>query len=172
MAKKVLILVADNFRDEELIYPYYRMQEAGFEVVLAGLGKKKYKGKFGVPIEVDKDVSDCRPGVFAALIIPGGLAPDKLRMSKEVLKIVRIMHGNGKIIAAICHAGWVLASAGIVSGKKVTSYEAIKDDMINAGANWVDKEVVVDGNLITSRKPEDLPDFCREILNQLKGPAH
>ena len=170
MAKKILILGDDNFRDEELVYPYYRMREAGFEVTVAGINsKKEVKGKFGIPVAVDKDVSRCRAKDFDAVIVPGGFAPDKLRMSKDVLRIVKEMHDAGKVVAAICHAGWVIASAGVVKGKTVTSYEAIKDDMVNAGANWVDKEVVVDGNLITSRKPEDLPAFCREILKKLES---
>jgi len=167
MTKKILILAEDNFRDEELVYPYYRMKEEGYSVVVAAPGKKVCKGKFGISVTVDRDVSECKPGVYDAVIIPGGFAPDKLRMSKEVLHLVREMNKNGKVVAAICHAGWVIASAGIIHGKNVTSYIAIKDDMVNAGGNWSDKEVVVDGNLITSRKPEDLPAFCREILKKL-----
>jgi len=165
--KKVLILAEDDFRDEELVYPLYRMKEAGFDVVVAARGKKEVKGKFGIPVTVDKEISKCRAKDFDAVIIPGGFAPDKLRMYDEVLDIVREMNAMKKVVAAICHAGWVIASANIIKGKKVTSYVAIKDDMINAGGKWSDKEVVVDGNLITSRKPSDLPAFCKKIIEKL-----
>ncbi len=162
----VLIVADDNFRDEELVYPYYRMLEAGHEVVVAAHDKKEVKGKFGVPVTIDKDISKVHSKDFDALIIPGGFAPDKLRMNKDVLKLVREMNQE-KVVAAICHAGWVLASADVIRGKKVTSYEAIKDDMKNAGGIWSDEEVVVDGKLITSRKPQDLPAFCKAILAAL-----
>jgi protease I len=164
---KVLILAEDYFRDEELVYPLYRMREAGFEVTVAALGKKEVKGKFGLPVSVDKEISDCNADEFDAVIIPGGYAPDKLRTYEEVLSIVKEMNSKGKVIAAICHAGWVIASAGVIKGKNVTSYASIKDDMENAGGKWSDEEVVVDGNLITARKPDDLPAFCREIINKL-----
>jgi len=164
---KVLILAEDYFRDEELIYPFYRMKEAGFEVVVASRNKKEVKGKFGLPVKVDMEISDCKADEFDAVIVPGGYAPDKLRMYEEVLAIVKEMDATGKVVAAICHAGWVIASAGIIKGKNVTSYISIKDDMENAGGKWTDEEVVVDGNLITSRKPEDLPAFCREIIKKL-----
>ena len=166
MTKNVLILAEDNFRDEELFYPLYRMREAGFNAVVAAR-QREVRGKFGMPVKADRKLSDCRAEDFDAVIIPGGYAPDKLRTYEEVLDLVRKMDESGKIVAAICHAGWVIASAGIVRGKQVTSYVAIKDDMTNAGAKWSDSEVVVDGNLITSRKPEDLPAFCREILGRL-----
>jgi len=164
---KVLILAEDNFRDEELIYPLYRMREAGFEVVVAARGKEEVKGKFGLPVKVDREINECKATEFDAVIIPGGYAPDKLRMYEEVLSIVKEMDAAGKIVAAICHAGWVIASADVIKGKNVTSYISIKDDMQNAGGKWSDEEVVVDGNLITSRKPEDLPAFCREIIKKL-----
>ena len=164
---KVLILAEDNFRDEELVYPMYRMREEGYDVVIAARDKKEVKGKFGVPVKVDSEISDCKADDFDAVIVPGGYAPDKLRMYDEVLEIVKDMNKAGKVVAAICHAGWVIASADVIKGRKVTSYVAIKDDMINAGGRWVDKEVVVDDNLITSRTPEDLPAFCREIIKKL-----
>ena len=167
MTKNVLILAEDNFRDEELFYPLYRMREEGFNVVVAAR-QSQVKGKFGMPVKADKNLSDCRAEDFDAVIIPGGYAPDKLRMYEEVLDLVKRMDESGKVVAAICHAGWVIASAGIIKGRKVTSYVAIKDDMTNAGAEWNDSEVVVDGNLITSRTPEDLPAFCREIIGKLR----
>ena len=166
MTKNVLILAEDNFRDEELFYPLYRLREEGFKLVVAAR-QKEVKGKFGIPVKADKEISECRPEDFDAVIIPGGYAPDKLRTYDEVLHIVRKMDASGKVVAAICHAGWVIASAGIIKDKQVTSYQAIKDDMTNAGGKWSDKEVVVDGNLVTSRKPEDLPAFCREIIRKL-----
>ena len=166
MAKKVLILAENNFRDEELFYPLYRMREAGLNVIVAAR-RKKVTGKFGIPVKADREISGCSAEEFEAVIIPGGYAPDKLRTYEEVLDIVRKMNSSGKVVAAICHAGWVIASAGIIKDRQVTSYRAIKDDMINAGGQWSDKEVVVDGNLITSRKPEDLPAFCREILRKI-----
>ena len=166
MTKNVLILAEDNFRDEELFYPLYRMREEGFKVIVAARSKE-ITGKFGIPVKADRKISECNAEEFEAVIIPGGYAPDKLRTYEEVLDIVRKMDDSGKVVAAICHAGWVIASAGIIKGRQVTSYAAIKDDMTNAGGEWSDKEVVVDGNLITSRKPEDLPAFCREIIRKL-----
>ena len=168
MVKKVLILAEDDFRDEELIYPYYRMIEEGLEVVVAARGKKRVVGKFGLPVAVDAEISECVKCEFDAVIIPGGFAPDKLRTYEEVLEVVRAVHLAGGVVAAICHAGWVLASADVIKDKKVTSYVAIKDDMVNAGGKWEDSEVVVDQNVITSRKPSDLPAFCREIIKKLQ----
>jgi len=165
--KKVIILCEDNFQDAELLYPMYRMREAGAEVIVAGLGDEMYEGKYGYAIYPDGNIEDYAPDDFDAVIIPGGWAPDHLRKSKHVLDFVKKMFESNKVVAAICHAGWVLASAGILKGKQVTCYEAIKDDVRNAGANYADKSVVVDGNLITSRKPDDLPDFCRAILKKL-----
>ena len=168
MERKVLIIVDDNFNSEEFIYPFYRMKEAGFQVVVAAKAKQQVKDKHGFTVNADADIANCNADEFDAVIIPGGYAPDKLRMQAEVLDLVRKMDRDKKVIAAICHAGWVIASAGIIKGRKVTSYIAIKDDMANAGGIWSDQEVAVDGNLITSRKPADLPAFCREILKKLQ----
>ena len=162
--KKVLILAGPDFEDRELFYPLYRLQEAGATVKVAGLGEKTYKGKYGVPIEVDGNAQDFVQETWHAVFIPGGWAPDKIRADKAALEIVRKAMSSGNIVAAICHAGWVLASADVVRGKTVTSFVNIKDDLIHAGAKWVDEEVVVDGNLVTSRKPADLPAFCRETI--------
>ena len=165
--KNVLLLVEQDFQDLEAMYPYYRLKEAGFSVHVAGSETKEYHGKYGYPIKAEsiekfhaKDI-DC-------VVIPGGWAPDFIRRNEKMLAIISEMNKQNKIIAAICHAGWVLASAKVCKGKTLTCFSAIKDDMINAGANYVDKEVVVDGNLITSRKPDDLPAFCREIINALE----
>lgn len=166
--KKIAILVEDLYQDLEVWYPYYRLREAGYETVFVGTGTSKhYKGKNGYPLEVQAEIQDVKPSDFMAVVIPGGWAPDKLRLSKGVLDFVREMDRSGKVVAAICHAGWVLASAGIVRGRNVTSYSAIRDDLVNAGAEWIDQEVVRDKNLITSRKPDDLPAFCRMILEAL-----
>ena len=171
MAKKirVAILIEDFYQDLEVWYPLLRLQEEGFEVVtVEPNGRKDYKGKNGYPIEVDKSIDQVNAKDFDCVVIPGGWAPDKLRLSKKILQFVKEIFDGGKVVASICHGGWVLASAGICKGKTLTSYIAIKDDLVNAGAKFVDQEVVRDGNLITSRKPGDLPAFCREIISALR----
>ena len=166
--KKVAVLVEDQYQVLEVWYPYLRLREAGVEAVLVGTGvKKEYKSKEGYPAPEELSIKDARVSDFDGVVIPGGYAPDILRRYKEINVFVKDMLEKGKIVASICHGGWVLASAGVLKGKKVTSFSAIKDDMINAGAAFLDKEVVVDGNLITSRNPYDLPAFCREILKKL-----
>ena len=165
--KKVIILAESQFQDLELLYPKYRLIEEGAKVVVAGTGEKSYKGKYGYPVDVDGNIKDYKARDFDAVVIPGGWAPDFLRRHKEVIDFVKDMDKQKKVVAAICHAGWVLASAGIVKGKNVTCFSGIKDDLINAGARYSYKEVVVDGNLITSRKPDDLPAFCKEIIKAL-----
>lgn len=164
--KKIAILVADLYEDVEFWYPYYRMQEAGAGVTILGpcLGPDKVHGKHGLPAKFEKRTGDVKPSDFNAVIIPGGYAPDQLRRCPDTLGFVKAIYDSGKVTAAICHAGWVLISAGIMRGKRATSFYSIKDDMINAGAAWVDEEVVVDGNMITSRSPHDLPAFCRAII--------
>jgi protease I len=165
--KKVMILAEKDYEDLELWYPKLRLTEEGFSVVVAGTGERGYKGKNGYPVTVDGSIKDYDAKDFDAVIIPGGWAPDRLRRYSEVLDFVREMNASKKVVAAICHAGWVLASAGIVKGRKATCFIAIKDDMIHAGAEYADEEVVVDENLITSRTPADLPAFCREIIKAL-----
>ena len=166
--KRILILAAPDFEDLELHYPRLRLMEEGATVVVAGLGERSYTGKRGYPVKVDADVDALRPQDFDAVVIPGGWAPDHLRRSRKVLDLVREMDGRGKPIAAICHAAWVPASAGILRGRTMTSFEAVKDDCIHAGAQWVDRPVVVDRNLITSRFPADLPEFCRALIEALR----
>lgn len=166
MAKKVMIFAAPDYEDLELWYPLLRLKEAGAEVTVAGLGEKSYLGKHGLPVQTDGPIQDYNPADFDILVIPGGWAPDRLRRYDSVLDFVRGMHSAGKTIAAICHAGWVLASAEIIEGRTVTCVRAIRDDMVHAGARYVDQAVVVDGNLITSRTPADLPDFCRAIIQR------
>jgi deglycase len=164
---KILILAADLYEDMELMYPKIRLKEAGFEPVVAGKEKKIYKGKHGYPVEANLTFDEVKPEEYAALVIPGGYAPDILRRYDRVLSIVKSIFQSGKPVAAICHAGWVPISAGILKGMKMTCFSAIKDDVINAGAHYVDSEVVVDRNLITSRFPDDLPAFCKAIISSL-----
>lgn len=166
---RVAILVEDFYQDLEVWYPLLRLREEGVEVVtVEPNGRKEYKGKNGYPITVDQKIDDVRAADFDGVVIPGGWAPDKLRLSQKVLQFVKEIHEKGKIIACICHGGWVLASAGICKAKTVTAYIAIKDDLVNAGATFVDREVVRDGNWITSRKPDDLPAFMKETIKALK----
>ncbi|MBI1935849.1 type 1 glutamine amidotransferase [Candidatus Woesearchaeota archaeon] len=165
--KKIMILAENIYEDLELWYPKLRLMEEGAKVIVAGTGEKTYKGKNGYPLEADGSIKDYNAKDFDAVIVPGGYAPDKLRRYKEVLDFVSEMNKSGKVVAAICHGAWVLVSAKVLRGKKVTCVDAIKDDVTNAGAEYFDKEVVVDGNVITSRKPNDLPAFCREIIRAL-----
>jgi protease I len=165
---KVAVLVEDQYQVLEVWYPYLRLRENGIKTVLVGTGKKTYKSKEGYPAEEELSVKKAKVDDFAGVVIPGGYAPDILRRHPEINTFVRDMFKTDKVVASICHGGWVLVSADILKGKKATSYSAIKDDVVNAGAQFLDKEVVVDGNLITSRNPYDLPAFCSEILKQLK----
>jgi len=167
--KKVAVLVEDGYQVLEVWYPYLRLREEGFHTVLVGTGaKQEYKSKEGYPALEDLDIGGAKAKNFSAVVIPGGYAPDILRRYEKINKFVKDMFSEGKVVAAICHGGWVLVSAGILKGKNATSFFAIKDDIVNAGAKFIDKEVVVDGNLITSRNPYDLPAFCREIIKKLK----
>jgi len=168
--KKIAVLVEDMYQDQEVWYPYFRLKEAGFEVYAVGTGRAKaYKSKHGYEIPEEMTAAQARQKAFDAVIIPGGFAPDRLRRYPAVLTLVRDCFEMGKVVAAICHAGWVLASAGILKGRRATSLSAIKDDVANAGATWVDEPVVRDGNLITSRTPDDLPFFCAAIIQALGG---
>jgi len=168
--KKVAILVADLYQELEVWYPLLRLKEAGIGVLVVGPeGGKTYKGKHGYPITSDVSGKDVKVEEIDGVIIPGGYAPDILRRYPEIVALVRMAYEQKKVVAAICHGGWILASAKILSGKTVTSFFAIKDDLEHAGAKFVDAEVVVDGTLITSRKPEDLPMFVVEIIKALKG---
>ncbi|HMQ56082.1 MAG TPA: type 1 glutamine amidotransferase domain-containing protein [Anaerolineae bacterium] len=165
--KRVAMFVEDMYEDLEFWYPYYRMKEAGAEVTVIGPEKKDFEGKHGLPAKADKSINEVNTNEFDALIIPGGYSPDRMRRSQAMVDFTRMMAENGKITAAVCHAPWMLASAGVIEGKRVTSFFSLKDDLINAGAEWLDREVVVDGPLITSRNPDDLPAFCRAIIEHL-----
>ncbi len=150
--QKVLVLAADLFEDLELLYPVYRLREEEVDVTIAGLTPDPVTGKKGHgPVPVNTTVDDVDAADFDALVIPGGFAPDKLRRSKQVLSLVESFNAASKPIAFICHAGWVPISAGIIKGRRATSVDAIRDDMVNAGADWVDEPCVVDGNLISAR---------------------
>jgi protease I len=168
-SKRIAVLAEDLYEDLELWYPVIRMREAAARVTLVGTGTSStYQGKHGLPVTVDTSADKVSAADFDALIVPGGYGPDRLRRHQSVLRLVREVFEQGKPVAAICHAGWVLISAGILKGKRVTSFSSIKDDMVNAGGKWEDREVVVDGNLITSRQPDDLPAFCRAIIEVLR----
>ncbi|MCX6084673.1 MAG: type 1 glutamine amidotransferase [Caldiserica bacterium] len=169
MAKKIAVLLDDMVNEQEFIYPYYRLKEAGFESISLAAEKRVYKSKYGMSFTSDMLIEDVTPGEFDGVVVPGGYAPDFLRRKKTVLSLVSEMNDKGKLVAMICHAGWVGISAGIVKGRTLTSTSTIKDDLSNAGAIWVDQSVIVDGNLVTSRSPADLPDFMREVLRVLSA---
>lgn len=166
--KKVAVLVEDQYQVLEVWYPYLRLREEGIDTVMVGTGRKEYKSKEGYPAAEELNINKADPAAFDGVIIPGGYAPDILRRYQEVSDFIKDLDSQGKLVAAICHAGWVLVTAGVLKNRKVTCFSAIKDDIINAGAQYIDKEVVVDRNLITSRNPYDLPAFCGEIIKFLK----
>ncbi len=163
--KRVLILVGEIYEDLELWYPKLRLQEAGCEVTVAGpTAGMLYNGKHGYPCVSDASIDQMDASQFEALVVPGGFMPDKLRREQTVLNLVRAFDQAGKPIAAICHGGWIPISAGVYRGVRVTGSPGIKDDLVNAGAVYEDAPVVVDGHHISSRRPDDLPDFCRAII--------
>ena len=171
--KTAAILVEDLYQEMEVWYPAYRLREAGIKTVFVGTGKADYKSKVGYPVTAEAQAQDVTASRFDAIIIPGGFAPDFLRRHAAVTKLVADAFNAGKVVSSICHGLWVCVSAGILKGKTVTCFFAVKDDVINAGAKYVDREVVVDGNLITARKPDDLPAFMRETLKALaEGPRN
>ncbi len=166
---RVAILAENLYEDLELWYPYYRMKEAGAEVaIVAPEAGKTYESKHGYPAVSDLASKDARAEDFDAVIVPGGFAPDRMRRDPELRRFVHEMDAQGKVVAGICHAGWMLISAKVIRGRTVTSVSAIRDDMENAGGTWVDQEVVIDGNLITSRTPADLPAFMQAIITTLE----
>ncbi len=166
--KRVLMFVDNIYEDLELWYPKLRLTEEGAEVVVAGPeADTQFSGKNGYPCRSDAAIKDISAKDFDALVIPGGFAPDKLRRDEKVLALTKEFQQDGKPLAHICHAGWIPISAGIMNGFQCTSTPAIKDDLTNAGASWVNQEVVVDRNQISSRNPNDLPAFCREIIRMM-----
>lgn len=163
--KRMIVFVEELYEDQELWYPVQRLKEAGATVTLVGPeSNKTYRSKHGYPATADMSIDDIAVDDFDGLIIPGGYAPDRMRRNKRMVSLVRQAMDAEKVVAAICHAGWMLCSAGVLDGKEVTSFSAIKDDMENAGAKWLDRDVVQDGNLITSRTPDDLPVFMKTII--------
>jgi len=167
--KKIAILVEDSYEDLELWYPYYRLLEEGADVKLIGPEAKVYKSKYGYPAKADLSAAEVKADDFQGIIVPGGYAPDRLRRYPKILDLVRKIFEKGGIVASICHGPWVLISANIMKGKKTTGLISLKDDLINAGAIYLDKEVVVDNNLITSRTPKDLPAFLPAIIAALQN---
>jgi protease I len=166
---RVAVLVEQQYQEMEVWYPVYRLREAGCKVVLVGPEAGAiYPSKLGYPAKSDKAAKDVSPDDFDGMVIPGGFAPDFLRRHEAVIKLVRNLNEQGKPIAAICHGPWVLCSTAALRGKKATCFFAIKDDVINAGANYVDAEVIRDGNIITSRKPDDLPAFTVALMQTLQ----
>ncbi len=170
--KRILIFVDDNYEDMELQYPKYRLREAGAQVIIAGLAANViHHGKYGYPQPAEAAIGDLDPKNFDGLVIPGGWMPDKLRRNEQVKAFTAAIHAAGKCVGSICHGPWIDISAGIVAGATYTSTPGIRDDLINAGATWVDQAVCVDANHVTSRRPDDLPEFCRhfiEVLDQSK----
>ena len=163
---KAMLMIENMYNDYEAIYPYYRLLEAGYAVeIVAPEAGRTYSGKDGTKLQSTLAAHQLEAASFDLLIIPGGYAPDHMRRHQSMLDVVSSMVEQDKVVAAICHAGWMLASAHVLQGRRVTSFFAIKDDMVHAGAEWVDEEVVVDKKLVTSRKPDDLPAFMRSILS-------
>lgn len=165
--KKVAVLVENIYEDMELWHPVFRFREAGAEVTVVGPERKSYQSKHGYPVQADATMDEVRGEDFDAVIIPGGYAPDHMRRYEKLVNLVRDAFRAGMVVAAICHGGWMLASADVVRDRTATCFFAIRDDLVNAGAKYVDQEVARDGNLITSRKPDDLPAFCRTIIAAL-----
>jgi protease I len=163
-----IVLVEDLYEDMELWYPVYRLREERTSVVLVGPeAKKTYHSKHGYPAQSDRAARDVVVADYDVIVIPGGYAPDRMRRDTAMVRLVGEAVANGKTVAAICHGGWMLCSAGVLEGRRVTGFYAIKDDLVNAGAEWVDQDVIRDGNLITSRTPDDLPAFLRTIVESL-----
>jgi protease I len=167
-AKKVAILVEEIFNDLEFWYPYYRLKEAEVDITVIGSeAGKKYRGKYGTYVTPDTDAATVSVESLDGIVIPGGYAPDHMRRNPAMVQLVKNAVEQGKLVAAICHGGWMLASAKILKGRTVTAFFSIKDDLEHAGAKFVDDEVVVDGNIITSRTPDDLPAFMKAFLSNL-----
>lgn len=166
--KRICILVENYYQEMEVWYPLYRLVEAGADVFTVGPeAGATYKSKLGYPVKADRAIADVTSADVDAIVIPGGWSPDYMRRDPKFAALIKAADSGGKPLAAICHGPWMLTSADVVRGKKVTSFHSIKDDVLHAGGVWSDEEVVVDGNLITARKPDDLPAFCKAILSAL-----
>ena len=167
--KRVVIIVAQNFQDEEFVYPYYRVQEEGMHLEVATPGGQKMIGKYGVPARATMSTDNLKASDFDGVILPGGFeSPDRLRVRPEVLRFVREMDEAGKLVAAICHGPWVLISAGVVKGRRVTGYMSIADDLKNAGAKYVQEDLVVDGNLISAPHYKNNGVFMKAVIEALQ----
>lgn len=160
----IAILVGPEFEDLEVWYPKLRLEEAGYTTPLVGIGEQSYRGKHGYPATVDAHVRDLVVADLAGIVAPGGWAPDKLRRDRTLLALVRGVHDAGNLVATICHGPWILISAGIVRGRRLTGSMGIRDDLTNAGATFVDEPCVVDGNIVSARVPKDLPAFGAALV--------
>jgi protease I len=169
---KALIISADNFEDSELLVPYYRLKEEGIEVDIASVKKGAIKGKHGYEVEANKTLKEINPDGYDILILPGGRAPETIRHKKEAIDIAKHFFGENKPVSAICHGPQTLITAGLLKGRHATCYKSVEDEMRSAGAIYEDMEVVVDGNLVTSRQPSDLPAFLRETMKKLGMKEH
>lgn len=169
--KKIAVLVHNQYEDLELWYPVLRFREAGAQVMLVGPRLDTFRSKHGYPAEADAVASEVDAADFDAVVVPGGYSPDHMRREKPMVDLVRHAAESGKVVAAICHGGWMLASANVIRGRRVTGWSSIHDDLRNAGAEVEDCKVVRDANLVTSRMPSDLPDFCRTIVQALTQSA-
>ena len=167
--KRIVLLTAADFEESEVIYPLYRLKEEGSEVIISGVGQKQniMKGKNGVKLSLEQPVNHLDFDTVHAVVIPGGYAPDSLRSNERVQALVHHVHSRGGVVAAICHGPWVLVSADLIKGHQCTSFHTIKDDLVNAGGLWEDSAVVVSNRIVTSRCPDDLPDFCKAIIAQV-----
>ncbi len=165
---KALMISADDFEDTELLVPYYRLKEEGIQVDLASINKGRIKGKHGYEVEVDKTLKEVKPEEYDILVLPGGKAPETVRKEKKAIEIARHFFEKNKPVSAICHGPQTLISAGVLKGRHATCYKSVAPEMKDAGALYEDKEVLVDGNLVTSRQPSDLPAFLRETMKILK----
>ncbi|ABB32634.1 intracellular protease, PfpI family [Geobacter metallireducens RCH3] len=166
---KALIISVDQFEDSELLAPYYRLLEEGIPVDIASIHRGTITGKHGYEVQADKSLAEVNPEGYALLVLPGGKAPAAVRKEPAALEICRSFFAHNKPVAAICHGPQILISAGLLSGRRATCYQSVADEMRGAGALYEDSEVVVDGNLITSRQPSDIPAFMRELMKKLKG---
>lgn len=166
--KRIAVLAADLYEDIELLYPYYRLIEAGHtpEVIGCEAGVT-HTGKHGTTIETTSSAHDVTADDFDAVVVPGGYSPDKMRRCEPMVQLVETAGASGRPVAAICHGPWMLASAGLLADRRATAFFSIRDDVVNAGATWVDGPAVIDGNILTSRSPDDLPQFMRALLEML-----
>jgi len=169
MSRTIPVLVGPDYEDLEVWYPKLRLEEEGYETPLCGCGESQFRGKHGYPCRTDVQARELDAAQLGGIVVPGGWAPDKLRREPDVLRLLRALDERGALVATICHGPWVLISAGIVRGRRMTSTVGIRDDLVNAGARWVDEPAVVDGHIVSARVPKDLPAFAKAMLQVLRG---